>query len=159
MAHLDTLETRADTHLAALYWWRRDGAPPSTPLQEQLISLAERAAPATPHLVDLPSDRPRANTEAKQTSAAATTPAAAETLDPDLLAAIRRERRHASFAVATGLIATAAPAAAAIYAAAAHESIALGFAMAGMCAASFALYHAMRWLLLLRSDELPRVLI
>jgi hypothetical protein len=27
-----------------------------------------------------------------------------------------------------------------------------------LCSASFALYHALRWMLLLRSDELPRVL-
>ncbi len=60
--------------------------------------------------------------------------------------------------MAIGLIATAAPATAAIYAAAAHEGVALAFAMAGMCSASFALYHALRWMLLLRSGRLPRVL-
>ena len=66
-------------------------------------------------------------------------------LDPALLAAIQWERRNALVALATGLIATAAPAAAAIYAATMQQPIALCFALAGTFAASFALYHAARW--------------
>jgi hypothetical protein len=159
MAYLDALETRADATMATLYWWRRDAACPATPLPQRLESLAERAAPG-PRLIELPGNRLRANAEARRTSAAATTPAATAALDPDLLAALRQERRHATFAVATGLIATAAPAIAAIYAVAAHGGgVALGFALAGMGSAAFALYHALRWRLLLRSDELPQAAI
>jgi hypothetical protein len=161
MAHLDLIETRAAATMETLFWWRRDSARetmPATPLAQRLIALAERAAPTAPRLVDLPGNRLQANAETRRAAAAATA-ARADLLDPDLLAAIRCERRNALVAVATGLIATAAPATAAVYAAAMHESVALGFAMAGMFAASFALYHAARWALLMRSDELPKLLV
>lgn len=159
MAHLDLIETRGDANLAALFWWRRDASPesaPAVPLAQRLMSLAERAVPA-PQLADLPGNRLRANAAMRRAAAA---PASADDdiIDPDLLAAIQYERRNAMFALATGIVATAAPATAAIYAATNHETVALGCAMAGMFAASFALYHALRWFLLMRSDALPKVL-
>ncbi|HVA13827.1 MAG TPA: hypothetical protein VNF99_11295 [Stellaceae bacterium] len=161
MAHLDLIETRATDDWEALYWWRRDAArdaAAAATLVERLATLAARAAPALPRVVDLPGNRLRANTEQHRMAASLPRAAAVAALDPDLLAALRRERRNAAFALATGLVATAAPAAAAVYAAAARETVALGFAMAGTFAASFALYHAARWLLLMRSAELPSLL-
>jgi hypothetical protein len=160
MAHLDLAESRAAGALEALYWWRRDSiddTAPAEPLAQQLAALAACAAPATPSIdiIDLPGNRMRATAEARR--AVFARKAANEAIDPDLLAAIEHERRNAMFAVATGLVATVAPAGAAIYAAATHENLALGFAMAGTFAASFALYHAVRWLLLMRSDELPKI--
>jgi hypothetical protein len=161
MAHLDLLEKRADADLAALYWWRRDGAAPEdteqSALTQRLAALAERAAPTTPPIVDLPGNRLRANAEARR--ARATQAVKDEiALDPALLAAIQWERRNALVALATGLIATAAPAAAAIYAATMQQPIALCFALAGTIAASFALYHAARWFVLMRSTDLPKIL-
>jgi hypothetical protein len=162
MAHLDVLEKRADADLASLYWWRRDAAAredteETMPLSEQLVSLAERAAPIAPAIVELPGNRLRANAEARRAREAQ---ALREEIaaDPDLLAALRHERRNAVVALATGAIATAAPAAATVYAATTQQPIALCFAMAGTFAASFALYHAIRWFLLMRSDALPNVL-
>jgi len=164
MAHLDLLESPGGGDLAALYWWRRDAAPADAekeeapPLTARLMALAETAVPTIPPIVDLPGNRLKANAEARRTRAAVAAIKAEIALDPDLQAAIRHERRNALIAVATGLLATSAPAAAAIYAAALHELVALGFAMAGVFAASFAFYHALRWFLLMRSDELPKIL-
>lgn len=163
MAHLDLVETRAAGNLDALYWWRRDAArdaKPAEPLAERLVALAERAAPSTfntdtPQIVELPGNRLRANAERRRAADLATLKS--EELDADLLAAIQHERRNAMYAVATGLVATSAPATAAVYAATTHENVALAFAMAGTFAASFALYHAVRWLLLMRSDEVPKI--
>ncbi len=161
MAHLDLIETRAKDEWEALYWWRRDAArdaAAAATLVERLTNLAERAAPALPRVVELPGNRLQANAEQRRLAESVPRAAAAAALDPDLLAALRRERRNAAFALATGLVATAAPVAAALYAAATREMVALGFAMAGTFAASFALYHAARWLLLIRSAELPALL-
>jgi hypothetical protein len=162
MAHLDLLEERADPDMASLYWWRRDAAredntDEASPLAERLASLAERAAPIAPAIVDLPGNRLRANAEARRAREAA---ALREeiTADPDLLAALRHERRNAIVALATGAIATAAPAAATIYAATTQQPVALCFAMAGTFAASFAFYHAVRWFVMMRSDALPNLL-
>lgn len=159
MAHLDLLEKRADADMASLYWWRRDAAAredtdETSPLTERLVSLAERAAPA---VVELPGNRLRANAQARRAREAE---ALKEEIaaDPDLLAALQLERRNAMVALATAIIATAAPAAATVYAASTQQPIALCFAMAGTFAASFALYHAIRWYLLMRSDALPSVL-
>lgn len=159
MAHLDAIETRGDANLAALFWWRRDASSETEPratLAQRLSALAERAAPV-PQIDDLPGNRLRANAMARR-AAAASPGDEADEIDPDLLAALHYERRNALVALATGIVATAAPAAAAVYAATSHETVALGFAMAGMFAASFALYHAARWFLLMRSDALPKVL-
>ena len=162
MAHLDLLESPKSGDLAALYWWRRDAADADTqaaaPLTARLLSLAEQAVPTPPPIVDLPGNRLKPNAEARRTRAAVAAIKAEIALDPDVQAAIHIERRNAIVAVATGLIATSAPAAAAIYAAAMHELVALGFAMAGVFAASFACYHALRWFLLMRSDALPKIL-
>jgi len=162
MAHLDLLEERADADLASLYWWRRDAAreddtEEAAPLADRLVALAERAAPATPAIVDLPGNRMRANAAARRAREAQALKDEIA-LDPDLLAAIHHERRNAVVALATGLIATAAPAAATVYAATTQQPVALCFAMAGTFAASFALYHALRWFLLMRSDALPNIL-
>ena len=162
MAHLDLLEKRADADMAALYWWRRDAAAREdtdvpAPLADRLVSLVERTAPTVPPIVDLPGNRLRANAEARRAREAQALKDEIA-LDPALLAAIRWERRNALVALATGLLATAAPAAAAIYAATMHQPIALCFALAGTLAASFALYHAARWFLLMRSTDLPKIL-
>lgn len=160
MAHLDLADTRASGDLDALYWWRRDDearAATSTEssLAQRLAALAERALPPAPQIVELPGNRLRENAAARRAADLATLQR--EELDADLLAAIRHERRNAVYAVATGVIASAAPATAAVYAATTHENVALGFALAGTFAASFALYHAVRWLMLMRSDELPKI--
>jgi hypothetical protein len=164
MAHLDLLEKRADADMAALYWWRRDTAArqdtDEPALTQRLAALAERAAPrtpSTPPIVDLPGNRLRANAEAQRAREAQALKDEIA-LDPALLAALQWERRNALVALATGLIATAAPAAAAIYAATMQQPIALCFALAGTFAASFALYHAARWFLLMRSNDLPKIL-
>lgn len=160
MAHLDLLEKPADVDMAALYWWRRDTAARAdteeSALTQRLAALAERAAPSTPPIVDLPGNRLRANAELRRTREAA---ALKGEIDTALMEAIQLERRNALIALATGIIATAAPAAAAIYAATAQQPVALGFALAGTFAASFALYHAARWFLLMRSDDLPKILL
>jgi hypothetical protein len=161
MADLDRVERRAEADMAALFWWRRvtgtrpDGEEPAL-LDERLVALAERAAPP-PRLLDLPRNRLKANAELRR---------ARETqmlrdgiaLQRDVLAALRDERRNALVALTIALIATAAPVAAAIYAAILREPVALGFAIAGGCAASFALYHAARWFLLMRADTPPNFL-
>ncbi len=92
MAHLDLLEKRADADMAALYWWRRDGAaredtevPTAT---QRLAVLAERTAPGTPPIVDLPGNRLRANAEARRAREAQALKDEIA-LDPALLAAIR----------------------------------------------------------------------
>jgi hypothetical protein len=162
MAHLDLLEKPADADMAALYWWRRDTAAAETeeapPLAERvrLVALSEPAT-TTPEIFDLPGNRLRANAAARRARETQTLKDEIAR-DPDLLAAIQHERRNALVALATGLIATSAPGAAAVYAAATHQPIALCFAMAGTFAASFALYHALRWYLLMRSDVLPNIL-
>jgi len=162
MADLDRVEWRAEADMAALFWWRRatgtrpDGEEPA-PLHERVVALAERAAPPPPRLHDLPRNRLKANAETRR---------ARETqmlrdgiaLQRDVVAAIRDERRSALVALTIALIATAAPVAAAIYAAILREPVALGFAVAGGCAASFALYHAARWFLLMRADTPPNFL-
>src|SRR5579875_3554877 len=159
MAHLDLVETRAAGNLDALYWWRRNAPNESQaaaePLTQRIVALADRAAPArpageSPQITELPGNRLRANSEARRIADRALLER--EELDADLLAAIRHERRSASYAVATGVLATVAPTGATLYAAATHQDVALGFALVGTFAASFALYHALRWLLLIRSD-------
>jgi hypothetical protein len=162
MAPLDLLEKRADPDMASLYWWRRDAAranntDEASPLAERLASLAERAAPSVPAIVDLPGNRMRANVEARRAREAQALQDEIAA-DPDLLAAFQHERRDAMVALATGAIATAAPAAATIYAATTQQPVALCFAMAGTFAASFALYHAVRWFVMMRSDAVPNVL-
>lgn len=160
MAHRNVLEKRRDADLAALYWWRRDMATHAeaadpAPLVERLASLAERAAPRPPRSVDLRGNRLRARAETKRAGEAAAKDEIV--LAPDFLAAIRSERRGARVALAIGLIATAAAAAAAIHAATMREPIALCFAIAGGCAASYALCHAAHWFLLARADEPPKI--
>lgn len=162
MAHLDLLEKPADADMAALYWWRRDTASradqdEAAPLAPRLVALTERVIPDTPDVVDLPGNRLRANAEARRARVAQTLKDEIA-VDPDLMAAIQYERRSALVALATGLLATAAPTAAALYAASAHEPLALGFALAGTFAAAFALYHAARWFLLMHSSDLPKIL-
>jgi len=162
MAHLDLLEKPAAADMAALYWWRRDTAASAdkdetTALTERLVALVERTPPATPAIVDLPGNRLKANAAARRARQAQALKDEIA-LDPDLLAAIQYERRNALIALATGIIATAAPVAAVFYTATTHQPLALAFAMAGTFAASFALYHAARWFLLMRSDQLPKVL-
>jgi hypothetical protein len=160
MANLDPVENRTDADMAALYWWRRDTAKredaEAMSLMQRIASLAERAVLNKPHTAELPGNRLRANAKARRAreSQALTNELA---LDPALLAAIRCERRNALVALATGLVATAVPVAAAIYAAVMREPIALGFAIAGGIAASFALYHAARWFLLTRADAPPNI--
>jgi hypothetical protein len=162
MAHLEPDENRTAADMAALYWWRRDIAQhvdteEAAPLMQRVAALAERAAPSTPPVVDLPGNRLRAKAEARRAREAPTLKNEIA-LDPALAAAIRSERHNALVTLVVGLIATAVPVAAAIYAAAMREPVALGFAIAGGVAASFALYHAARWFLLMRSDAPPNVL-
>jgi hypothetical protein len=160
MAQLDPLERRAEADLAPLFWWRRDAAArPNTkepaPLDERLVALAERAA--LPRIVDLPGNGLRTHAAARRAHEAQA-PQGEIALDADLLAAIRSERASARAAVVIALLATAAPVAAAIAAAIMQQPVALGFAIAGGCAASFALYHAARWFLLMRADAPPNFL-
>jgi hypothetical protein len=160
MARLDALARHGDADLAALYWWRRDNAgeerDSSSSLAQRVAVLAERAAPAAAPIVGLPGNRLRAKAQARRAPVETRAQAAkAVAVDPDVLAAIRHERRYAMMSVVTGLLATVAPAAVAFYAAAIHQMVALGFAMAGMFAGSFALYHALRWLMLMRSSAPP----
>ena len=69
MAHLDLLEKRTDADLASLYWWRRRCRARGRHRRRQhgaggasyAWSRAERAAPTTPAIVDLPGNRMRAN--------------------------------------------------------------------------------------------------
>ena len=164
MAPFDRVENRAGADMAALYWWRGDTAKredaESAPLMQRIASLAERAVLNKSPTDELPGNRLRANAEARrvrEAPAPAPTPTHESVLNPALLAAIRSERRDALVALAVGLIATIVPVAAAIYAAVMREPIALGFAIAGGIAASFALYHAARWFLLMRSDALPNI--
>lgn len=158
MADLDSLETRVSRDWEALYWWRRDaaaGEAPEAGQQRLLLAVLPDAAPP------LPGNRLRANREARRIAAAQSEArgALAPSVEAAFVATIRRERRKAGFAVAAGLVATAAPAAAAVYAAGSQEGVALAFALAGLCSAAFALYHAMRWLLAMRSDEIARFLV
>lgn len=156
MADLDAFETRAPGDWEALFWWRGDTARPDPRevLRQRLLALVEQS-----DALPLPGNRLQANREVRRIAASAS--AVAPTLAPGVgiafLATIRRERRKAGIAVATGLIATTASAAAAVYAAGSLETIALVFALAGLCSASFALYHAMRWLLVMRSGEIARL--
>ena len=159
MARLDPVARCTAADMAALFWWRRnlaanaDGAGPA-PRTEATPSLAEPAA-RTPPMIDLPGNRLRANAAAARAALAAK---AASALSADRLAALRAERREALAAFAIGLIATAIPVAAAVCAAIVREPVALGFAILGGVAASFALYHAARWLLLMRADAPPNFL-
>lgn len=160
MAQLDLHDASADADLATLYWWRRDEARATTEqaagLSRRLVAVVERAA-AAPRSVLFPGNRLRANAANRRMPEM---PARKDefALDPHLLEAIRSERRGALLALAVGLVATAASVVAAIYAAIMHQPIALGFAIAGGAAASFALYHAARWLLLTRADAPPNFL-
>jgi hypothetical protein len=161
--HLDLLENRADADLASLYWWRRGAAAAdedteaAAPLAERLVSLAERAAPTAPAVIDLPGNRMHAKAQARHARKAL---ALREEIaaDPDLLAALRHERRNATVILASAMIATAAPAALTVYAATMHQPVALCFALAGTLATSFALYHAVRWFRLMRSAAVPNLL-
>jgi hypothetical protein len=138
-AYLDLLEKRADADMVSLYWWRRDAAREdtdgTTPLAQRLLSLAERGAPAMPAIVELPGNRMRANAAARRAREAQALKDKIAT-DPALLDALQHERRNAMVALATGLVATAAPAAATIYAATTQQPVALCLAMAGTFAAS-----------------------
>ena len=160
MAQLDLHDGRAEADLATLYWWRRDESGENTEhaawLSKRLVAVAERAA-AAPRSVVLPGNRLRANARIRRVPE---TPAPKNeiALDSHFLATIRSERRGAIVALAIGAIAAAAPMAAAIYAAMMREPVALGFAIAGGVAASFALYHATRWFLLTRADAPPNFL-
>ena len=162
MADLDRIESPGGADMAALFWWRREK--PSRPplaeavlLDDRLIALAERAAPPAPRLLDLPRNRLRANAAARRRREAQMQPDEAA-FARDLRAAIRAERRGALVALTIALIATAAPLAAAIYAAILRAPLAFGFAIAGGAAASAALYHAARWFLLMRADTPPNIL-
>ena len=160
MAQLDLHDERVDADLATLYWWRRDESREHTEqaagLSKRLVAVAERAA-AAPRSVALPGNRLRANAGVRHAPETLASKHAIA-LDSHLLSAIRSERRSALLALAIGLIAAAAPMAAAIYAAIMREPVALGFAIAGGVAASFALYHAARWFLLTRADAPPNLL-
>ena len=161
MAQLDPVARRADADMAALFWWRRDAAARSeseapAPLDKRLVSLAERAV-ALPRIIDLPGNRLRAGAAARR-QRATQAPKADIVLDRNALAAVRSERRSALIALAIGLIATAAPVAAAIYAAIMQQPVAIAFAIAGGVATSVALYHAARWFLLTRADAPPNFL-
>src|SRR5690348_6507999 len=155
MARRALLDDCDSADLAALYWWRRDSErtdkenplPPATRLELR----AERAAPGVPSAGEWRGNRFEVNAETRRASRAEAATKKKTARHPDPRAATRRKRRNAMIAVATGLIATAAPAAAAIYAVAVHVPVALGFAVASAFAASFALYHALRWALLMRS--------
>lgn len=160
MAHLDAIATNAggSPDWETLYWWRRDASPAAAsaePLRSRLALLAERAAPS-PRPTELPGNNLQARARAPLYSSPAAT-AGASVPDPELVAAVRRERRSAAFALASGLVATAASIAAAIYSAAAHETMAVFVALAGVLAASFALYHAARWLLLLGTKAFSKL--
>ncbi len=138
MAHLVALDGRAAPDsgaLEALYWWRR---------------AAPQAAAS-----DLPGNRLRelaARRRQDGNEAAAVRSAAA---DAEAIVALRAERREAAFATATGVVATLAPAAAIVYSVVDRHPIALGFALAGLCAALAALVQAVRWFVALRSTAPP----
>ena len=160
MAQLELHDARADADLATLYWWRRDEPRENTEqaarLSKRLGAVAERAAAAA-RSVALPGNRLRANAGLRRPPETPM-PKHAIALDPHLRAAMRAEQRGARLALAIGLIATAAPLAAAIYAAIMREPVAFGFAIAGGVAASVALHHAARWFLLTRADAPPNLL-
>jgi hypothetical protein len=161
MAQLDTVATPGEADMATLFWWRREAVPHAESeapalLNARLVALAERAA-ALPRIIDLPGNRLRAAAAARRPRATQA-PKAAIALDRDFVAAMRSERRSARLALALGLIATAAPLGAAIYAAILQQPLALAFAIAGGVAASIALYHAARWFLLSRAEAVPNPL-
>ena len=162
MARRALLDDCDSADLAALYWWRRDSEREgrgNSPLPAtRLKARAAQAAPAVPSAGEWRGNRFEVDAAARRAPRAEAATERETARDPDRRAAMRPERRNAMIAVATGLIATAAPAAAAIFAAAVHVPLALGFAVAGVFAASFALYHALRWFLLMRSDALPNIL-
>jgi len=158
MADLDSIETRAAGNLDALYWWRRAAsseAQPPEPLTQRLVAIAERVAPARtvaepPPIIELPGNRLRANGEGRRVDRAISR---RRDLNAELPAARRHERRRATYAVALGVLAAAAPTAASLYAAAMHEPVALGLALAGSVAASFGLYRALCWPLLIPAGD------
>jgi hypothetical protein len=158
MAQLDTVATPGEADMATLFWWRHAAprAESEAPalLNTRLAALAERAA-ALPRIIDLPGNRLRAAARRQRATPA---PRAAIALERDIVAAMRAERRSARLALALGLIATAAPLGAAIYAAILQQPLALAFAIAGGVAASIALYHAARWFLLSRAAAVPNLL-
>ena len=163
MAHIEALDARTSLGVGAmetLYWWRN-----RAPVEESddytglsvarlatIANLANLTNLAPPiEVEDLPGNRMRERVQREPTPdtlyAAAT--------DVELLAAIRAEKTNALFAVGTGVLATTAPAAAAAYAIAVHHSVALGFAVAGLLAACFAMAQAVRSFVTARSLTVP----
>lgn len=157
MAHpvaRDRSDTPQSNAFETLYWWRRT-APHPQGLPGQPSALHPFAA-----LVDgeaLPGNRLRevaARRRQIEIAAAALRPDAAEA---EAAARLTARRREAIFAAATGVVASLAAAAAAACSIADHQPIALGFALAGLCAAAAAMAQALRSLLALRSAAPQRV--
>ena len=160
MAHLDAIEAQPEATPDTLFWWRRDQpteAESHASLIERLGTLTDRVGPAL-RTEELPGNSLRANAARYRVIGAGrlVAPAAHDRIDPDLRDAIRLERRKAAVALATGLAGTALAAGAAAYAMAMEEFLALGFTAAGMAVTSLALYHAARWMRLMRSDAVPK---
>ncbi len=148
MAHIEAFDDHTPSAVGAmetLYWWR-NRMPTETLGEHPGVTVARLATIAnltTPiGIENLPRNYMRARVSREPTPDTLHAAAA----DVEVLAAIRAEKTNATFAVATGLLATTAPAAAAAYAFTVHHSVALAFAIAGMLAACFAMVQAVRGL-------------
>ncbi len=159
MAHLVASDGRVvpgPSSLQSLYWWRRS-VPQAGAVRVRTLSLERLASFAgagdSVAAADLPGNRLRELAKRfrqHHIEAEAVLSAAA---DVEAIADIHVERREAAFAMATGVLATLAAAAAAVYAVVDRHPISVGFAVAGLCAASVALMQAVRWFIVLRSAE------
>lgn len=164
MANLDRVEAHAAGNWDGLYWWRRNGpreAQPPAPLTQRIAALAERVAPPgtvaePPPIVESPGNSLRAAAAARRSADRAVLPR--QEPRAELLVARQHERRRARRAIALSVIETAALIAASLYAAAMHEPVGLGFALAGSGAASFGLYRALCGMLPSRSGDRRNIL-
>jgi hypothetical protein len=158
MAHLVALDGRAvpgPSNLESLYWWRRTA--PQAAIGDRAVSLERLAyfagASDAASVADLPGNRLRELAERRRQHDLEAEAVRSAAADVEAIADLHVERREAAFAMATGVLATLAPAAAALYSVVGRHPIALGFALAGLCAASVALVQAVRWFMALRSVE------
>jgi hypothetical protein len=149
MAHLEALDARGASGIGAmesLYWWRTK-APQSDARERAGLSVARLAVIAgiaEPAADELPGNSMRERAARRRQQEPHRDDFRDAAAEVELLAAIRAEKTNARFAVATGILATTAPSAAAAYAVTIHHPVALGFAMAGVLAACFALGQAIR---------------
>jgi len=158
MSGRDVLARSSDADLASLYWWRRDDTSVIAPLTERLAGLAERAATMSRPIIDLPGNHLRAAVQARR-AAATRVPTDRDALHQRLVATVRRERRQTAVVVTTAILALAGSAAAAGAALAVHDHVACGFAMCGVIGACLALGHMTRWLRVMRTHGLLKLLV